>query len=64
MILKEYLCYASVDLKGDQTRGQMVLDKTPREYLANIQVVRLVDREFFKSLVLTAANNTTNTILS
>lgn len=54
MIVKDDFYIANVELKGDHTRGQLVLNKN-LEYKRNTRVVKLVNRDFFKTIILRAA---------
>ncbi|KAL5275597.1 hypothetical protein ACFFRR_001451 [Megaselia abdita] len=58
MILKQKDYHGNVELKGDRTRGQMILDRIPSDRPENVKCIKLVNRDFFKNLVLAAANNT------
>lgn len=58
MIAKEQCYYADVELKGDRTRGQLVLSRIPSDCQGNIRIIKLVNIDFFKTVILAAANRT------
>lgn len=58
IIVKEQRYHGEVELKGDRTRGQLTLSRVRSECKENIKVVKLVNRDFFKTVIVSAAENT------
>lgn len=55
---KYYHC-AEVELKGDRTRGQLVLRRIPDcKEQEIVRIIKLVNRDYFKTVILAAAKNT------
>lgn len=56
VIVKEQYYHGEVELKGDRTRGQLILSRVQSEWKENIRVIKLVNRDFFKTVIVEAAN--------